>query len=487
MNENKTDIRVRFAPSPTGYLHVGGYRTALYNYLIAKQSGGKMILRIEDTDRTRLVEDAIENLVQALDWGGVACDEGVYLTAEGKVEQRGEYGPYIQSQRLPIYQEYVQKLLDQKDAYFCFCSKERLDTLRAAQSEQNQTPRYDKKCLSLTEEEIQAKIEAGEEYVVRLNLPADTLIEFDDKVYGHIAFNTNDLDDQVLIKSDGYPTYHFAVVVDDALMHITDVIRGEEWISSTPKHVYLYKTLGIEPPNYTHLPTVLNESKKKLSKRNDDAAMEDFKTKGYLPEALTNFVALLGWSSADETEIMDMDELIERFDASRIHKAGAVFDMEKLNWMNGQYIKKLSNEELAKRCKPYLKEEVDLQKLALIADAVKDKMVTLNDINVLMEPFLRKGAVGEEQQAILAEPDSRVVLQVLQEKLEGTESLTAALAQELIRAVQKETGIKGKGLYMPIRIAFTGQMHGDDLAKTMAAIGRDELLLRLKEELQKKQ
>lgn len=215
--------------------------------------------------------------------------------------------------------------------------------------------------------------------------------------------------------------------------------------------------------------------------------MEDFKTKGYLPEALTNFVALLGWSSADETEIMDMDELIERFDASRIHKAGAVFDMEKLNWMNGQYIKKLSNEELAKRCKPYLKEEVDLQKLALIADAVKEKMVTLNDINVLMEPFLRKGVVGEEQQAILAEPDSRVVLQVLQEKLEGTESLTAALAQELIRAVQKETGIKGKGLYMPIRIAFTGQMHGDDLAKTMAAIGRDELLLRLKEELQKEQ
>lgn len=483
MNENKMSKRVRFAPSPTGYLHVGGYRTALYNYLIAKQCGGTMVLRIEDTDRSRLVDDAIENLLRALKWGGIECDEGVQLDAEGKVSQRGEYGPYIQSQRLPIYQEYIQKLLVQKDAYYCFCSKERLEELRAVQSEQNQTPRYDKKCLSLTEEEIKAKIEAGEEHVIRLNLPANTLIEFDDEVYGHISFNTNDLDDQVLIKSDGYPTYHFAVVVDDTLMKITDVIRGEEWIASTPKHVYLYRVLGIQPPRYMHLPTVLNADKKKLSKRNDDAAVEDFKAKGYLPQALTNFVALLGWSSADETEIMDMNALIERFDASRVHKASAIFDTEKLNWMNGQYIKMLSNEEVAQMCEPYLKEKVGMQQLILIVDAVKDKMVTLCDISALAEPFLRKGAIGAEQREVLDEPSSAAVLQVLREKLEKTTKLSAERAQELIREVQKETGIRGKGLYMPIRVALTGQMHGDDLAKTMAAIGREELVLRLKEEV----
>ncbi len=247
--------------------------------------------------------------------------------------------------------------------------------------------------------------------------------------------------------------------------------------------MYLYKTLGIEPPNYTHLPTVLNASKKKLSKRNDDAAVEDFKAKGYLPQALTNFVALLGWSSADETEIMSMEELIRRFDALRIHKAGAIFDMEKLNWMNGQYIKMLSSAALAEACRPYLKQEIDTEQLVLILDAVKDKMVRLDDINSLAEPFLQKGVIGEEQRAVLGEAGSVAVLSALRAKLETTPVLAAERAQEMIKEVQKETGVKGKGLYMPIRIAFTGQMHGDDLAKTMAAIGRDELLARLDQEL----
>ena len=299
-----SEVRVRFAPSPTGFVHIGSLRTALYNYLFAKKMGGKYILRVEDTDRTRLVDGAIENMLNAMKWAGVNHDEGVMLDDNGNVVQKGEYGPYIQSERLDIYKKYIQELLDNGKAYYCFCTKERLDEVREKQKEAGETPRYDGHCRDLTQEEIDAKIAAGEPYVIRLRLPENHVIKFTDLVRGETEFNTNDLDDQVLIKTDGFPTYHFAVVVDDHLMKITHVIRGEEWVSSTPKHVYLYEAFGWEAPKFVHLPNILNKEKKKLSKRQGDVAVEDFKKKGYLPEGLVNYVALVGWSPEENKETL---------------------------------------------------------------------------------------------------------------------------------------------------------------------------------------
>ena len=328
-----SEVRVRFAPSPTGFVHIGSLRTALYNYLFAKKMGGKYILRVEDTDRTRLVDGAIENMLNAMKWAGVNHDEGVMLDDNGNVVQKGEYGPYIQSERLDIYKKYIQELLDNGKAYYCFCTKERLDEVREKQKEAGETPRYDGHCRDLTQEEIDAKIAAGEPYVIRLRLPENHVIKFTDLVRGETEFNTNDLDDQVLIKTDGFPTYHFAVVVDDHLMKITHVIRGEEWVSSTPKHVYLYEAFGWEAPKFVHLPNILNKEKKKLSKRQGDVAVEDFKKKGYLPEGLVNYVALVGWSPEENKEIFSMEELEQAFSIERVSKSGGVFDTEKLNWV----------------------------------------------------------------------------------------------------------------------------------------------------------
>ena len=284
--------RVRFAPSPTGYLHVGGLRTALYNYLFAKHNNGTFILRIEDTDRTRLVEGAVENLIDTLKWAGLEYDEGPFVG--------GNYGPYIQSERLDIYKKYVDELIKSGKAYYCFCSSERLEKIREEQQQQKLQPKYDKHCLKLSEEEIKQKIANGESYVVRLNVQPDEIIKIEDVIRGTVEFNSNIVDDQVLLKSDGFPTYHLANVVDDHLMKITHVIRGEEWLSSTPKHALLYDYFGWERPIFAHLPLLLNLDRKKLSKRQSDVAVEDFRDKGFLKEALVNFVALLGWTAGDE-------------------------------------------------------------------------------------------------------------------------------------------------------------------------------------------
>ena len=345
-----SNVRVRFAPSPTGFVHIGSLRTALYNYLFAKHAGGEYILRVEDTDRTRLVDGAIENMLNAMKWAGVNHTEGVMLDENGNVTQKGEYGPYIQSERLDIYQKYIKELLDSGKAYYCFCTKERLDAVREQQKEAGETPRYDGHCRDLTPEEVQAKIDAGEPYVIRLRLPEDHKITFTDLVRGDMEFNTNDLDDQVLIKTDGFPTYHFAVVVDDHLMKITHIIRGEEWVSSTPKHVYLYEAFGWEKPVFVHLPNILNTEKKKLSKRQGDVAVEDFKKKGYLPEGLVNYVALVGWSPEDNQEIFSMEELEKAFSIERVSKSGGVFDTEKLNWVNHHYMKEADDAVLAELC-----------------------------------------------------------------------------------------------------------------------------------------
>lgn len=485
-------IRDRFAPSPTGNVHVGSLRTALYNYLFAKKNNGQFLLRLEDTDRTRYEEGAVENLLDALMVTGVVPDEGLF-EEDGKIIQKGDCGPYIQSERLDIYKKYIDQLLENGQAYYCFCTKERLDEVREKQKAAGETPRYDGHCRNLPREEVEARVAAGEPYVIRLKLPEDHVVAFDDAVRGRIEINTNDLDDQVLIKTDGFPTYHFAVVVDDHLMGITHVIRGEEWLPSTPKHVYLYECFGWEQPQYVHLSNILNDDHKKLSKRQGDVSVGDFLKKGYLPEALINFLALLGWSPENEQEIFSMDELIEAFDLSRINKSGAVFDRAKLDWMNAHYIKELPIEELTGRMIPYLLDA------GYIAEAdVQNRMPWLEKVGELMRERLNYFAQVPEETKMLfdrnfeiTDPESLDILKeetvpvlfnALVEKITESDVVDTERAKAILKEIQKEhkaEKIKGKMLYMPTRIMLTGEMHGPDLTLIMDVLGKEELLLRL--------
>ena len=485
-----SEVRVRFAPSPTGFVHIGSLRTALYNYLFAKKMGGKYILRVEDTDRTRLVDGAIENMLNAMKWAGVNHDEGVMLDDNGNVVQKGEYGPYIQSERLDIYKKYIQELLDNGKAYYCFCTKERLDEVREKQKEAGETPRYDGHCRDLTQEEIDAKIAAGEPYVIRLRLPENHVIKFTDLVRGETEFNTNDLDDQVLIKTDGFPTYHFAVVVDDHLMKITHVIRGEEWVSSTPKHVYLYEAFGWEAPKFVHLPNILNKEKKKLSKRHGDVAVEDFKKKGYLPEGLVNYVALVGWSPEENKEIFSMEELEQAFSIERVSKSGGVFDTEKLNWVNQHYMKDADDAMLTDLAIPFLveagfvteeeaKEKYDF--LKGMVSVLKEKLQYVKEITDHASIFFGDTVELETEECgeFLKLEHIPTLVDALIEKLSNMEVLDEASAKAMLKEIQKEHGIKGKNLFMGSRISLTGQMHGPDLNKIMEVIGKETCLNRL--------
>lgn len=483
-------VRVRFAPSPTGFVHIGSLRTALYNYLFAKRMGGEYILRVEDTDQTRLVDGAIENMLEAMNWAGVNHSEGVILGEDGKVTQSGEYGPYVQSQRLDIYQKYIKQLLDNGQAYYCFCTKERLDKVREEQKEAGETPKYDGHCRELSKEEVKAKIDAGEPYVVRLKLPENHVIKFTDLVRGETEFNTNDLDDQVLIKTDGFPTYHFAVVVDDYLMKITHIIRGEEWVSSTPKHVYLYEAFGWDAPVFVHLPNILNKEKKKLSKRQGDVAVEDFKKKGYLPEGLVNYVALVGWSPEDNQEIFNMKELEEAFSIERVSKSGGVFDTEKLNWVNQHYIKDADDEYLTDLAIPFLieggfitEEEASTKYdfLTKMISVIKEKLQYVKEIQDHANIFFgdKVELETEECRDFLKLEHISTLINALEEKTNNAEVVDEAFVKAMFKEIQKEHGIKGKNLFMGSRIILTGQMHGPDLPKTMEVLGKENCLNRI--------
>lgn len=344
-------IRTRFAPSPTGYLHVGGLRTALYCYLFAKKNKGQFLLRIEDTDQERFVEGALENLIDTLHWVGITYDEGPFKK-NSTIIQKGAHGPYIQSERTEIYREHIEKLIASGHAYRCFCTKERLDEMREKQTAKKLAPMYDRKCLDLPESEIEAKIQAGEKFVIRQKMPYEVM-KFKDLIRGNVQFDGKTIDDQVLMKSDGFPTYHLANVVDDHLMEITHVIRGEEWLPSTPKHLALYRAFGWQPPEFAHLPLLLNADRSKLSKRQGDVSVEDYIKKGYLKEAIINFVAFLGWNpgSGEEAEIFNLKELEEIFSIEKVHKAGAIFNLEKLDWFNWRWKRRLFNNELEKIAK----------------------------------------------------------------------------------------------------------------------------------------
>ena len=477
--------RLRFAPSPTGYVHIGGLRTALYNYLYARQNEGTYLIRIEDTDQTRLVEGAIEGMVEAMEWAGVAHDEGPFLNKENNtVYEVGEFGPYIQSNRLEIYKKHAEELIEKGHAYYCFCSRERLEEVRENQKSQGLTPKYDGFCRSLPMDEVDARLSAGEAHVVRLKLPENRVIEFNDAIKGQVSVNTNDIDDQVLMKTDGFPTYHMAVVVDDHYMGITHVVRGDEWLISTPKHIYTYEAFGWSPPQFVHLPVILGQTKKKLSKREGDVAVEDFRRRGYLPEALINYIALVGWSPEDGQEIMSMEELIEKFSFERVSKSSGVFDVDKLNWMNNLYIKNYDLDRLTQLCKPYLIEngfcgmdafDLEYDKMKKIVEVLRGRLNKLEDLKDYNSFFTKIDVELEDDEAkeILMMPHVPELLKIFADKILLQEHLNADSVKLVLKEIQKETGHKGKNLFMPVRVGITGQVHGPDIAVVIEILGSE--------------
>lgn len=472
-------VRTRFAPSPTGYLHVGGLRTALYAYLYAKQNNGQMVLRIEDTDQERKVEGAIDKIIEALDWAGLNPDEGP--------RAGGNYGPYIQSERIQYYTKYANQLLEKEHAYPCFCTKERLDELNRIQKMQNKPPGYDGKCRSIPKEEAEQRIKDGEPHVIRQKIPEDRDIVVNDIIRGKVSFDTNLLDDQILVKSDGFPTYHLANIVDDHMMEITHVIRGEEWLPSTPKHILLYEFLGWEVPEFAHLPLLLNKDRSKLSKRQGDVAVSDYREKGYLKDALLNFLALLGWNPGTEQEIFSMEELIQEFSLEKVGKSGSVFDIEKLNWMNGIYIRNMEIEELYHQIKSRIDSEIDWNAKALkkILGLLQESLTTLNDINEQGIIFFKENLHLEDEAVEMLHTENTIkVLRSFADKLNDLEELDRDNFIETARAVQKETGIKGQQLWMSIRVGITGQTHGPEIHKTAEILGKERSLKRIQEALE---
>lgn len=470
-------VRVRFAPSPTGFLHVGGLRTALYNYLFAKKNNGSFILRIEDTDQTRLVPGAIENLIQSIKWAGLHYDEGPDIG--------GNYGPYIQSQRLDIYKKYVDILLEENKAYRCFCTPERLDEMRKRQQKTGSIVKYDRACLSLSEKEIQSNIEKNIPHTIRLKMPDKTKIIVDDVIRGKVEFQTLIIDDQVLLKSDGYPTYHLANVVDDHLMGITHVIRGEEWLSSTPKHVVLYEYFNWDIPVFAHLPLLLNPDKSKLSKRQGDVAVEDYRDKGYLSEALINFIALLGWSPFDNKEILSLEQMIEEFSLERVSKSGAVFNIDKLNWINTQYIRMKSNEELTKLLIPIIeKRNIDIPSvnyLHKVIELLKERVITLHDFIDFAPYFYTEPEEYDEKykQKHWSEKTNNYLLEILR-RFEKLDNFDKNLIEKIVRDYAAELNISPSKLIHPLRYSTTGKSVGPGLFELIEVLGKEKVVKRIK-------
>lgn len=468
-------IRVRFAPSPTGYLHIGGLRTALYDYLYAKKTGGKFILRIEDTDRNRYVKGAVENLITTLKTVGLEFDEGP--------EKGGNFGPYFQSERKELYWKYARELVQKGKAYHCFCTPEDLEKMRSEQLAKGLDPRYDGRCRNLSKEEVEKNIAEGKPYVIRLKTPETGEISFFDIIRGKVTFDWETVDDQILMKSDGFPTYHLAVVVDDHLMKISHILRGEEWISSVPKHLFLYESLGWKPPKMAHLPLILNPDKSKLSKRQGDVAVEDYLSKGYLPEALLNFIALLGWHPKGDRELFTLPELIKEFSLKRITKAGAVFDVEKLKWMNGHYLRTLDLKYIAEKAKPFfINENINIgdekKYLKVIADA-RMRVSVLSEIIKYSEMFYRDLQFDDEQKEILSAENSQKIFRFWIKELKQINPDKEKI-NNLVKRTANELGIKGRDFYFPIRLALYGSVHGPDLPAIIEILGKEETIKRLK-------
>lgn len=473
-------VRVRFAPSPTGYLHVGGARTAIYNYFFAKATGGTFYLRIEDTDRKRYNEDALKDLMRDLKWLGLNWDEGP--------GNEGDCGPYFQSERLDIYHREIQKLLEAGLAYYCFCSEERLNEIRAEQKKTGVAETgYDRHCRNIPREEAERRIAAGEKAVIRFKIPESGVTGFDDLVRGHIEYKNELLDDLVLIKRDGYPTYHFASVVDDHLMGTTHVLRGDEWISSTPKHVLLYKAFGWEAPVWCHLPVILDSKNGgKLSKRNGAASVGEFRELGYLPETLVNYLALLGWNPGDDREVMTLDEMIGAFKLENIHPTAVKFDMKKLQWMNMQHIHTTPNETLLAEMKSGLEklgipmENEPAERLNEIVELLKPRAHFLKDL-AEMSVYFFKAPTSYDEKGMRKQwgPGSREIAHAVREMLAAVEPFKTAEIEKGFLALAERRGCKLGDLVGAVRLAVSGVTAGPGLWELFEVVGKDETLRRI--------
>lgn len=481
-------VRVRYAPSPTGYPHVGNIRTALFNWLFARHYGGGFIVRVEDTDVVRKVRGAVEEILDSLRWLGMDWDEGP--------EVGGNYGPYFQSQRLEFYHPVARQLVEEGYAYPCYCSPQRLEEMRAEQVRRKQAPGYDRRCRNLSQKE-RAQFEAqGITPVIRFQTPLGGQTKFRDLIRGEVVFTNRTLDDFVLLKSDGYPTYHLANVVDDHLMQISHVLRADEWLASTPRHILLYQALGYEPPQFAHLPMILGTDRSKLSKRHGAVSVMEYRRQGYLPEAMVNFLALLGWSLDDKTELLSREELIRYFSLERLSKTAAIFNGDKLYWMNGVYLRQLDLEEFIRVAKPFLEEGLPPQvERPLPADYVRrvlpleqERAKTLSEIPELVEFFfiddltynadlLLGGGISKEM-AVRA-------LAVSLERLQALEPFDTASLENSLRPSATELGLKTGELFGLLRVATTGRTAAPPLFETMAVLGKERCLRRIEAAIQR--
>ncbi len=478
------EVRVRYAPSPTGHLHIGGARTALFNYLYARHNNGKFIVRIEDTDIARNIETGVLSQLDNLKWLGIDYDESI--------DVGGDYGPYRQMERLDIYKKYADEMLEQGSAYKCFCTPDTLEKERDAQKASGiAAPQYIGTCRNLSKEEVAEKEAAEMPFTLRMKVPTDVTYEFEDLVRGPISFESKDVGDWVLVKTNGIPTYNFAVVIDDHLMKISHVFRGEEHLSNTPKQMMIFDAFGWDHPTYGHMTLIVNEDRKKLSKRDESIIqfISQYKDLGFIPEALFNFFALLGWSPEGEEETFSKEELIRIFDVNRLSKSASMFDKQKLTWMNNQYIKQMPLEKVVALALPHLQKAGKLpEELSPEQAEWAEKLIALYheqlsygaEITELTEVFFVDELTFEEdEKEVLAGEQVPEVMASFKEQLENLESFEAADIKAAIKAVQKATGHKGKNLFMPIRIVTTGQMHGPELPDAISLLGKEKTIARV--------
>lgn len=478
-------VRVRYAPSPTGHLHIGGARTALFNYLFAKHYDGDFIIRIEDTDIARNVEHGEENQITGLSWMGIDADES-------PSNPNPKYAPYRQMERLNLYSEIAEKLVEMGHAYKCYCTTEELEEDYEKQKEAGHaSTRYSLKCYHLSEEEKKHNEEAGLEYTIRLHVPENKTYEFDDLIRGHVSFESKDMGDWVLVKQNGIPTYNFAVVVDDYTMEITHVFRGEEHLSNTPKQLMIYEMLGWEAPTFGHMTLIVNEDHKKLSKRDESIMqfIEQYQKAGYLPEAMFNFLSLLGWSPASEQEIFTHDELVKQFDEKRLSKSPSMFDKDKLTWINKEYLKKLSDEEMIALCKPYLLNNEDTKHqpdewLNAVILLFREQLGYGEQIVDLSQLFTSEPELSDEVLDVFGWETTPTVIESFLRNFPA--EYTPENLKEVMNVVKKETGIKGKPLFMGVRAVTSHQVHGPDLNSTLVLLGEDKVKARCQAYLDEK-
>lgn len=478
-------VRVRFAPSPTGWLHIGGARTALYNFLFARKYGGKFILRIEDTDRSRSTEEAIQAIIEDMKWLGLTWDEGP--------EVGGPYGPYRQTERVDLYHQAVQKLISSGAAYYCFCTPEELEKMRAEALAQKKSFRYPRKCRGLSEAEVSERLKRGEKAAVRFKTPLEGKLAVSDIVRGKVEFDLSQLDDFVIARSDGTPTYNLAVVVDDALMKITHVIRGDDHLSNTPKQILIYEALGYPVPEFAHLSMILGPDKKPLSKRHGATAIFEFRNQGYLPETMVNYLALLGWSYDDKTTFFTPEDLIKKFELTRVSANPAVFDFQKLQWLNGVWIRTLEPEELKRRLLPLVEKAYggvrpDDPNLDKLLELTRERIKTLNEFIdwtyfyfVAEDEFKLDEA---DREKVFSSEDAIKILKAAYEKLAAVENWSREEIEKALRGLAEELGEKPKKVFQPVRLACTGRLVSPPLFESLEVLGRERTLNRIKKLLE---